>query len=551
MSFMIPLRSFLLRIGEVRGWRRLLMAFGFGALTAMSFAPLRLLPMLVVGLSGLALLLEGSIGRERPLRSAFWTGAAFGMAYFSASMAWLANAFLVQADAFAWLIPIILPSFFFGLGLFFALAAQAHVWARRRWEMPGMALVIPLVLALGATEWLRGHILTGLPWNLFAQAVASHELLLQPLAILGPYGYGLLLIALALAPAAAALHPDGAKPIGLASAAIIMVILSFGALRLGALPHEVRTDAKVVIVQPSISQRDKLDSQKRVEGLRRSIAMTSEAATAIAGDHTIYALWPENNYPFLARIPDLSEVLEAQLPMRTWLVTGSIRETEEGGFANTLHLFSPPEEKAQIQKTYDKHRLVPFGETLPFYGVLQAVGLESLSPVGGGGFEAGTGPARLNSGPAPFAPLICYEDVFPGKLYPRGERPDWLVVVTNDAWFGDAAGPLQHLDIARMRAVETGLPLARSANTGISAIIDAEGRLLQTLPLYQPGTITTGLPVARPPTLYARLGDLIFLAMLAFIAVMVITALTQGKIVTVNQGEQREGPTRGKETGSG
>lgn len=540
------IRGHLLAIGEVSGWRRLLMAFGFGALTAMSFAPLRLFPMLIIGLSGLALLLEGSLQKPKPLRSAFWTGSAFGMAYFTVGMAWLANAFLVQAEAFAWLIPIILPSFFFGLGLFFAVAGVAHVAARRRWNIGGMASVLPLLLSLSATEWLRGHILSGLPWNLFAQSAGGHELALQPLAALGPYGYGLVICLIALAPAAAALSPQAAKRIAFGTLALIGALATFGSVRLIALPHEVRTDAKVVIVQPSLSQRDKLDAQKRVQGLRRSIEMSSEAALEVSGDHTTYAVWPENNYPFLSRIPDLSEVLVSGLPERSWVISGSIRETEEGGFSNTLHLFSPPEEGANIVATYDKHRLVPFGETLPFYGVLQALGLESLSPVGGGGFQAGKGPALLDAGPAPFAPLICYEDVFPGTLYPRGQRPDWLVVVTNDAWFGDAAGPLQHLDIARMRAVETGLPLARSANTGVSAIIDAEGRLLQTLPLYQPGTITADLPVPRRPTLYTYVGDLIFFAMLAFIVLIVIKSPPQGRIATVNLGEQQEEQTRGK-----
>ena len=536
-------------IGQLEGWKRLLVALGFGALTAMSFAPLRAFPLLVVGLCGLALLLEGSIGKERPLRSAFWTGSSFGMAYFSIGMAWLANAFLVQAEAFGWLIPIILPAFFFGLGLFFAFASMSHVWIRKRLDLDGMAKVLPLVLALGVTEWLRGHILTGLPWNLFAQAVAGHTLLLQPMAAIGPYGYGLLLILIALAPAAAVLAPERAKRVAMGAAALVVAIVGLGSIRLSLLPHETRSDAKVVIVQPSLSQRDKLDAQKRVEGLRRSLAMTAEAAFEVEGDHATYAVWPENNYPFLGRIPDLSDVLSEGLPAQSWVVSGSIRETEEGGYANTLHLFNPPEDGAQIVATYDKHRLVPFGETLPFYGVLQALGLESLSPVGGGGFQAGTGPTRLVAGPAPFAPLICYEDVFPGTLYPKGERPDWLVVVTNDAWFGDAAGPLQHLDIARMRAVETGLPLARSANTGVSAMIDAEGRLLRTLPLYEPGTITTDLPVARPPTFYSRFGDLIFAATLAFIVLMVIRSTPQGRIVTVSFSEQQRDTTRGKEEG--
>nr|WP_269815605.1 apolipoprotein N-acyltransferase [Parvularcula mediterranea] len=511
-----------------------MVAAGFGALTAMSFAPLRLLPMLAIGLSGLTILLHGSLSKKKPLCSAFWTGSAFGTLYFAAGMFWLANAFLVQADAFAWLIPIVLPLFFFGLGLFFALSGLGSVWAVRRFGLSGLPALVPLILLLAVTEWLRGHILTGLPWNLYAQGTAGWGVLLQPLAAFGPYAYGLVLVALSLVPAAIVLNPSRTRRTATLGAAGLGAIILFGGLRLTLLAPELRDDTQIVVVQPSVPQRDKLDAQKRVEGLRRTLDMTEAAAARLEDGKAIFAIWPENAYPFIARIPELSGALSDRLPAQSYVVTGSIRATEDGGFANTFHMFGPSDGGAPLAATYDKHRLVPFGETLPFYSVFEALGIEALSPVGDGGFTPGTGPARIDGVPAPFAPLICYEDVFPGTLYPKGERPEWLVVVTNDAWFGDAAGPMQHLDIARMRAIETGLPIARSANTGISAVIDSEGRVLDTIPLYTPGTITSALPVARPPTLYTRAGDLIFWAMVSFIVLMVWRTGPQVAIEKVN-----------------
>lgn len=536
------------RIAEVAGWARLTAALGFGALSGLAYAPSRVILCLALGLSGLALLLEGVLRGARPRRAALLTGTAYGTGFFAVTMLWLANAFLVQAEQFAWMIPVVLPGFFVFLGMFYGVAAMGHVWFRMRWPLQGVAGVLPLVVTLAITEWLRGHILTGLPWNLHAQAAAGTALGLQPLAALGPYGYGVVLTVIALTPAMLVLAPARRLRIAAVFFGLTGTILAYGGLRLALQPPATREDIRVVIVQPSIAQRDKLDPSKRMQALLRSLEMTARGAGA-AREDAVYAIWPENAYPFLHRIPDLGDVLRRDLPPRSWLVSGSIRKVRDeagDGYANTLFVFGPAGDAAPLVATYDKHRLVPFGETLPLYNLVARLGLESLSPTGGRGFSPGPGPQRLDTGPAPFSPLICYEDVFPGTLFPRDQRPEWLVVVTNDAWFGDRAGPMQHLDIARMRAVETGLPLARAANTGISALIDAEGRVRHSLPLYEPGVITAKLPAARPPTLYARSGDLIFAAMLGFISLLVTRARMQGPLENGNRRASSEDGTRDK-----
>ena len=173
---------------------------------------------------------------------------------------------------------------------------------------------------------------------------------------------------------------------------------------------------------------------------------------------------------------------------------------------------------------YDKHHLVPFGEYLPFYDLLRAVGLAQLAPYGDSGFAPGDGPATLNAGGPSFAPMVCYEAIFPRASYPTGERPEWLLTVTNDAWFGDTSGPRQHLDMARLRAIEAGLPMARSANTGISALLDPKGRISARVALYETGAIDAALPAALPPTLYHRAGNIGFwILMLVFL----IAAMTR------------------------
>ncbi|MEM0930572.1 MAG: apolipoprotein N-acyltransferase [Pseudomonadota bacterium] len=522
MTRLAAAREGLLRIRGLMGWRRYAVALGFGCLAALAFAPLRLWPLLIIAFSGLALLTDSLTEHDKGRKAAFFTGSAFGFGYFGISCLWLANAFLVQADTFAWMIPVVLPAFFLFLGLFFGLACWIHVALLKRLPRHGLIRIIPLLMGLTVAEWLRGHILTGLPWNLTAQAMAGSALLMQPLAVLGPYGYGFLLTFLALLPAAALLTPYAAKRAAISLAAGSLVIAAYGALRLATHPTVLRDDAAVIVIQPNMAQRDKLDPQKRRQGLRDNIEATAQAAAAFTADESVYVVWPENAYPLLDRIPDLPDVLAQDLPSDGYLITGSIREVEDG-YANALLAFGPAGAGSPLHTAYDKHRLVPFGETLPFYEIFDTLGIASLSPVGGGGFIPGNGPRTIALGNAPFAPLICYEDVFPETLFPKAERPDWMVVVTNDAWFGDAAGPRQHLDIARMRAIENGLPVVRSANTGISGIIDPNGRLLQALPLYQQNRFNFYLPAKIETPFYPQLGDVTLLLLLSVSAMLVLT----------------------------
>ena len=505
------------------GWRRALAAAGLGVLAALAQAPYALLPLLLVSVPGLFLLLEGARAAPRPLRSAFLIGLAYGVGSFGLGLYWIAFAFLVQADQFAWMIPVLVPGLVGFLALYPALACAGAVRAwRGPWGRGPAVRALTLAGLLALAEYGRGHLFTGFPWNLTSQATAGWLPLAQGGALVGPFGLSLVLLALLVLPGAALVAgrrwPLAAAAGGLAALAIL------GGLRLGATPP-MAPEVRVVVVQPSVPQRDKLDPALRDANLARMVDMTEAALARVPTGVASYAVWPENAYPFLNEIPDIEAGLATRMPPGATLIAGSVTATprtdDPGAFAfgNSVLVFGPTAEgRAALSPAYDKHHLVPFGEYLPLKGLFDALGLASLSPVGAGGFTPGAGPAVMPIGPAPFAPLVCYEDVFPHELYPDDQRPDWLVVVTNDAWFGDGAGPAQHLAIAQMRAVESGLPVARSANTGISAVIDAKGRVLDSLPLYEAGVIETALPAPAARTPYDRLGDAGFWLMLAMVA---------------------------------
>jgi apolipoprotein N-acyltransferase len=510
------------RLRGLTGWRRMLAGFGFGLASALAQAPFGLLPALLLAFPGLLLLLEGCLRAPRPLSAAFATGWAFGFGALALGTYWIAFAFLVQADQFAWMIPVIVPGLMAFLALYAGLAGWAAVlvWRAGGWGRTPLLRALSFASAWSLFEVLRGHLLTGFPWNIVSQSATAWLPLAQGAAWIGPYGLSLVMVALAGLPLAAARHrrwPWLALGSALALSALLHLDLIVGRSSTSPTP-----EASVVIVQPNVPQRDKLDPAKREANLVRTLRMTSEATAGHEGP--AYVLWPENAYPYLSEQVGVGTVLAQLLPEQAILVTGSVRAYpgEAAGdllFGNAVQVFGPTAAgEKPLAAVYDKHHLVPFGEYLPFERLFLATGLASMSPVGGGGFTPGPGPSLLAIGPAPFSPLVCYEDVFPGQLYPAGERPRWLAVVTNDAWFGDGAGPKQHLAIAQMRAIESGLPVARSANTGISALIDAQGQVLRALPLYEEGTIVAHLPPAMARTIYDRTGELGWALLLLLVA---------------------------------
>jgi apolipoprotein N-acyltransferase len=494
-------------LSRLTGWRSRAVAFAAGVGAALAQAPFYVLPLMAAGYCALMFLLDGARNASRPARAGFLTGWFFGFGYFLPGLYWLGNAFMVQADQFAWMAPFAIA----GLPAFLALFTGAAGAVIARANVSGARRIFFAAGVIMIAEYLRGHILTGLPWNLPGQAFAGTAIGAQTAAWWGAYGLSLVALLIAMAPAAGRSVLGGVGVMLAAAAALC----GAGALRLQFNPYTEHKDVFVRIVQPNIPQREKIDSDLWMRNYRRHIDLSSAAGPS-AG--VLFVLWPENAVPVIDEVPEGLAEVSRRLPKNAVLVTGAVRrETAEDGREKVYNSIAVAPETAagrRVVANYDKHHLVPFGEYLPMNGLLRAVGLAQLAPYDEG-FAFGDGPKTIRAGGPPFAALICYEAIFPGRVYPKGERPEWIATVTNDGWFGDSSGPRQHLDQARLRTIETGLPMARSANTGVSALFDGAGRLMGRVPLYQTGVIDRPLPMPLPATIYQRFGDALFWVMTA------------------------------------
>ena len=513
-----------LAIAALTGWRRVLVALAAGLAGAMALPPFGVWPALIVGLTVLVWLIDGARGQQlvmrRRLRTAFIVGWAFGFGYFGVSLYWIGEAFLVDAELFAWLMPLAVTAMPAGLALFWGVAAAL---AMRLWT-PGPSRILVLAAAFGVLEWLRGHVLTGFPWNAPGYALDSLIPLAQLASLVGLYGLNVIVIAWAAAPAAFADPPAAAPrsrrwPVLAVLAAGLAVGLAFGAWRL-ALTVEDQPGLIVRIVQPNIAQKDKWRPENRRWIYRRFLEMTAASPPAPAGTRRI-VVWPESALPvFLAEQPGTLREVATSAGVGSVLITGSLYRG--AGAVRGAEVFNSVlvlGENGVVTRRYHKSRLVPFGEYLPLAGLLRPLGIDKLVPLPVG-FGRGLGPVSLKvEGIPAFTSLVCYEVIFPNKVIDRADRPAWIVNVTNDAWFGNSAGPHQHLAQARMRAIEEGLPLIRAANTGVSAVIDPLGRTVLSAALGTRMVLDSPLPQPLPVTLFGRYGDAGFALILLLIAI--------------------------------
>jgi apolipoprotein N-acyltransferase len=508
------------------GWRRWLIAFAAGALSALAMAPFNFWPILFVTFPTLVWLIDGSgTGRGRGLRSAAATGWWFGFGYFLAGLYWVGYAFLVDAPTFGWLLPIAVLGLPAGLAIFiaFGTALARLLWTR------GAMRILALGVALTTSEWLRGHLLTGFPWNAFGYALTAPLVLAQGAALIGIWG--LTFVAVVAGASPATLVDDRAEtrwpwlPLAL-SIAVLVAVGGFGAVRLARTPTRFVDGVELRIMQPNLQQDVKFNYAAKQKVMDRYIALSERASGMQQTDtrDTTILIWPESAFPFfLAREPDALSQITQLLGGRTLLITGAVRLGEPFNPANptVYNSIYVIDHDGSIVSIYNKVHLVPFGEYLPFQRFLEAIGLQQLTKLPGG-FSAGDRRRPISvPGAPPALPLICYEAIFPDELMPDGLRPDWMVNVTNDGWFGISSGPYQHLQEARVRAVEQGLPMVRAANTGISAVIDPLGRIVDSLPLGTEGLLTTRLPRPVGSPVYARVGD-VPAAMILAIALLAV-----------------------------
>lgn len=480
---------------------------------------------MVFGYGGLLWLLQGPAGTGR----AFVHGWAFGVGYFLVGLHWVGHAFLVDAARFAWMMPFALLTLAAGLGLFPAAAAALT----RRFSHPGLSRLLALTLFWGLTEWLRGSLLTGFPWLLSGHVWAGSDIGLQAAAYLGASGLGLLAVLAAAAPALILTRTPAARKRGLVINAAVMTLvgltLVLSVLRWQGAEINHHPGVRLRLVQAGIAQVDKWRPELRDQHLAHYMRLSLTPDKAGRPAEFSHLIWPETATPFfLDRDLVRRRIIAQALPRRSLLITGSPHRVDRQNGRRELYnsvLTLGPDGVAR--PVYDKFHLVPFGEYLPLRKVLARLGLDKLAH-GAVDFSPGPGPALVTLPNLPaFRPLICYEIIFPREvsLSPGHANAEWLLNLTNDAWFGDNFGPHQHLAIARIRAVELGLPVVRAANTGISAIIDPFGRISERLPMAAVGIIDSNLPTALPKTLYRRFGDGIFAVCCLLLAGLLIQTL--------------------------
>ena len=491
---------------RVQSWRALAAGVIAGALAALAMPPLYWLPLAVLGLVAFVWLWDGA----PTAGSALLRGWAWGLGHFAVGSYWVLEAFFVPPADYALLGPPMVLGLAALLGFFPAMAAWTAKKLALRWTFLGAGWRRLVVLAILWTvaEWLRGHVFTGFPWNPLAHVWAFATPLLQGAAVVGVYGLGTISFLLLAAPAA------GWRAAAAALGSV--VLMGVGGLATMNAADDGSAGPLLRVVQPNVPQAEKW----RPENQERELHKLLELSRREGFDKVKAVIWPETATPFIIQPQsreDLLALAEA-VPPGGYLLAGAARAGErvQDGVWNSLLVI---DSAGTVVATYDKVHLVPFGEYIPFHHELAPIS----GMIGRGSFEVGPSFVTLALPGLPsFSPLICYEVIFPGAVTGPGPRPRWLLNITNDAWFGVSSGPYQHLTSARLRTIEEGLPMMRAANTGVSAVIDAYGRVLASLDMERQGVIDHVLPPARAATPYARWQDGMLLLLVCLLALLAI-----------------------------
>ena len=487
------------RVILVWGVRRALLAIGAGAIGVLALPPFGFFAAMFVSFTLLVWLIDGAAsppgsGIVRRLWPAFFTGWLFGFGYFVAGLWWLGHALMIDAEQFAWALPLAilgLPAF---LAIFYGLAAAL---ARLLWS-DGFGRIAALAFGFGLLEWLRSFVFTGFPWNAIGYGMMPTPLMMQSAHLISMLGVTVLSVFVFAAPALLGTRQGAIPGIGLAIL-LFGAHLGYGYYALHQPEPAFRSDAKapvVRIVQPNIDQEAKQNTASdRTAIFEQHLALTA-APPREGGKRPDIIVWPETALPFI--LTDNSDALTRMADVLSddqILITGAVRAEDMGPgmpprYYNSIYVIDG---KGQIIGAADKVHLVPFGEYVPFESVLENFGIANIVEMPGGFSAAARRGLLTLPSSIRLYPLLCYEIIFPNEMTPDIERADAIVNVTNDAWFGDTPGPYQHFQQARVRAVEYGLPLIRSANSGISALVDAHGRVVSGLDLNQDGFIDATL----------------------------------------------------------
>jgi apolipoprotein N-acyltransferase len=498
-------RNFAKHLRTRAGWPHAATAFAYGAFSSLAYPPANLAPVLWISFPALIFLLQGTKG----WRGAFATGWSFAFGFLVFDLYWIAAAMFVDIRHFWWAVPLAalgLPAF---CALYYGLAAVLA----RRLGLQGLAGAIGFALLWFLADYARGHLFTGFPWNIEGYAWAEILPVAQAASVIGIYGLTLLTLIAASLPAVLGENAPtpAARAAFLGSLAVLAALIVWGAERMMEAPLTDVPNVRLRLVQPDIPQAEKWQPEE----VRKNFERLLKLSAAPAAKRPTHIIWPET-----AAMYDLSEdraqrdEVAALVPPGGALITGDVLRTVEDGDVHFYNALIAVNESAHITAFYDKSHLVPFGEYVPYRKWLPIHPVAAL----GLDFSAGDGPRSLRVLGLPlFSPLICYEAIFPGDVVDQDDRPQFLLNVTNDGWYGRTAGPYQHFAIASMRAIEEGVPLVRDANTGISGVVDAYGRIRARQGLGAEGVLDSNLPVALArQTFFSRYGEKPLWALFAF-----------------------------------
>jgi len=443
--------------------------------------------------------------RASTWKRAFAIGWWAGLGYFGLGMIWLVEPFFVEPEKHAILAPFALVAVSGGLALFWGIA-----FAFSKQFGAGLGrYIIGLAVAWAVVEYLRSILFTGFPWGLLGYTWIETPIA-QWASVVGPFGLvfmtafgGLLMLS----------FPNKRFVAPVITLLFFSTLWVGGTWRIPDAQAKQETNIRVRLIQPNAPQHQKWDPEWIGVFFRRALELTASPMKEAVD----LVIWPETAVPFaLQNDTDDLKILSDSAGPNAHIIAG-IRRFEENNLYNSMvHL----DQKGGLVSIYDKSHLVPFGEYIPFSEYLSGLGLRGMA-ANLQGFSSGAGPEVISAYGLPsYLAMICYEAIFPSFAHTGDDRPEFLMHITNDAWFGDTIGPYQHLVQVRFRAIEQGLPAARSANTGISAVIDPYGRIVSRLKFNKAGVLDADLPVPLNPTIYAQFGEVPFFVMMLLLGLI-------------------------------
>lgn len=493
-----------------------------GAFCNLAFAPFYFFTATIFSIATFYFLLERISNKKR----VFLLGFFYGFGYFLAGIYWISISLLVDAEKFAWLVPFALTLIPAALALYFGLFALSYKSVIKKF---GFSKVYEKTLAFTILwlffEILRSFLFTGFPWNLIGYAWMFNNDFAQVASVFGVFGLSFFAVLISLFPAIFFTFDSkkfrfttpnfGKKIYATIMVLITAILLFYGHLRIDDKKIITHDNTKLRLVQANIKQDLKWDARAKYNNLLKHIELTNSTSL----DDIKVVIWSETSVPYIVDSNmELLNRLQLATPKDGILISGGLRaefssQQEINNIWNSVFVFHQINNRATMFSYYDKHHLVPFGEYVPLQKFLPFIDKITDGAVG---FSQGDGPKTLQTAVFSFSPLLCYEAIFSSQIIDKKNRPDLLVNLTNDAWFGNSSGPYQHFDMVRMRAIEYGISLARVANSGITAFIDPFGRVVKKIDLNQEGIIDVAFIESLPPTIYSRYGFLPLILLLIF-----------------------------------